>query len=50
MLTQTEEIKVRQLCLHLLDCKGGRCHAKDGKEARRQTAMMVLDILGGTER
>ena len=47
MLTQTEEIKVRQLCLHLLDCKGGRCHPKAGTVQRMQTAMKVLDILDG---
>ena len=50
MLNDTEEIKVRQICLHLIRCKGGRCHGKDGVAKRRQSAMLVLDVLDGVNR
>ncbi len=47
MITITETIKVRQMCQHLLKCKGAPCHPLDGVDRRRQTATYVLAILDG---
>ena len=50
MLNDTEQSKIRRVCLHLLSCRGAPCHEVDGVERRRQAATHVLHILdGGTE-